>query len=44
MMTELRFGLQLKTGIQLSQLLERLQIACGNNRIILTPTGNELDS
>jgi hypothetical protein len=43
MMTELRFGLQLKAGVQLSELIERLQIATGNNRIVLTPTGNELD-
>jgi hypothetical protein len=43
MMTELRYGLQLKAGVQVSELLERLQIACGNNRIVLTPTGNELD-
>lgn len=43
MMTELRYGLQLKNGVQVSQLLERLQIASGNNRIVLTPTGTELD-
>lgn len=43
MMTELRYGLQLKAGVQVSQLLERLQIASGNNRIVLTPIGNELD-
>lgn len=43
MMTELRYGLQLKTGVKVSDLMERLQIACGNNRIVLTPTGNELD-
>jgi len=43
MMTELRYGLQLKTGVQVSELMERLQIATGNNRIVLTPTGTELD-
>jgi hypothetical protein len=43
MMTELRYGLQLKAGVQVSELIERLQIASGNNRIVLTPTGNELD-
>ncbi|MBK1814443.1 DUF4956 domain-containing protein [Luteolibacter yonseiensis] len=43
MMTELRYGLQLKTGVKVSDLMERLQIACGNNRVVLTPTGNELD-
>ncbi len=44
MMTELRYGLQLKPGVQLSDLIERLQIACGNNRIVLMPTGTELDA
>ncbi len=43
MMTELCYGIQLKTGVKVSDLIERLQIACGNNRIVLTPTGNELD-
>jgi hypothetical protein len=43
MMTELRYGLQLKNGVPLSELIERLQIASGNNRIVLTPTGTELD-
>lgn len=43
MMTELRFGLQLKNGVQISELMERLQVATGNNRIVLTPTGTELD-
>ena len=42
MMTELQYGLQLKSGVQLSEFMERLQIACGNNRVVLTPTGNEL--
>jgi hypothetical protein len=44
MMTELRYGLQLKPGVNLSDLIEKLQLACGNNRIVLTPTGNELDA
>lgn len=43
MMTELRYGLQLKNEVQVSELIERLQIATGNNRIVLTPTGTELD-
>jgi Domain of unknown function (DUF4956) len=42
MMTELRYGLQLKSGVKVSELMERLQVACGNNRIVLMPTGNEL--
>ncbi|MES2922979.1 MAG: DUF4956 domain-containing protein [Verrucomicrobiota bacterium] len=43
MMTELRYGIQLKAGLKVSEMMERLQIACGNNLIVLTPTGNELD-
>ena len=43
MMTELRFGLQLKNEVQVSQFMERLQVACGNNRVVLIPTGNDLD-
>lgn len=43
MMTELRYGLQLKEGVKVSDLIERLQIATGNNRIVLNPTGNDLD-
>ena len=43
MMTELRYGLQLKAEVQLSELVEQLQLACGNNRIVLTPTGTDLD-
>ncbi len=42
MMTELRYGLQLKTGVPASALMERLLVACGNNLVVLTPTGNEL--
>ncbi len=43
MMTELRYGLQLKADVKVSDLMERLQLACGNNLVVLTPTGNELD-
>lgn len=43
MMTELRYGLQLKLGVSTPKLLEALHLVCGNNRVILTPTGNELD-
>ncbi len=42
MMTELRYGLQLKSEAKVSELMERLHIACGNNLVVLTPTGNEL--
>jgi uncharacterized membrane protein YhiD involved in acid resistance len=43
MMTELRYGMQLKVGASTPKLLEALHLVCGNNRVILTPTGNELD-
>lgn len=43
MMTELRYGLQLKLGVSTPKLLEALHQVCGNNRVVLTPTGNELD-
>ncbi|MGD7653438.1 MAG: DUF4956 domain-containing protein [Verrucomicrobiales bacterium] len=43
MMTELRYGLILKEGISTSEFLEALHLACGNNRVILTPTGREID-
>ncbi|QJE96838.1 DUF4956 domain-containing protein [Luteolibacter luteus] len=44
MMTELRYGMQLKLGVSTPKLLEALHLVCGNNRVILTPTGNELDA
>ena len=43
MMTELRYGMQLKIGASTAKLLEALHLVCGNNRVVLTPTGNELD-
>ena len=43
MMTELRYGLQLKLGASTPKFLEALHLVCGNNRVVLTPTGNELD-
>lgn len=44
MMTELRYGLQLKLGTSTCRLLEALHRVSGNNRVILAPTGNELDT
>ena len=44
MMTELRYGMQLKLGASTPKLLEALHHVCGNNRVVLTPTGNELDA
>ncbi len=43
MMSELRYGLILKEGIHVSDFMEEIQIACGNNRAILTSTSRELD-
>jgi hypothetical protein len=43
MMSELRYGLILKQEIQISDFMEEIQIACGNNRAILTTTQRELD-
>jgi uncharacterized membrane protein YhiD involved in acid resistance len=43
MMTELRYGLQMKLGVNTPEFMEALHAACGNNRVILTPTGQELD-
>jgi uncharacterized membrane protein YhiD involved in acid resistance len=43
MMTELRYGLQLKEGANTPKLLEALHLACGNNRVVLTPVGTELE-
>lgn len=43
MMTELRYGIQLKPGMKTSDFMEKMQIACGNNRIIITSTQRALD-
>lgn len=43
MMTELRYGLTLKEGISTAEFLEALHLASGNNRVVLTPTGHEID-
>ena len=44
MMTELRYGVQLKPEKKTSDFMEKMQIASGNNRILLTSTRRELDS
>ena len=44
MMTELRYGIQLRQESDLPSFLEALQQACGNNRVVIVPTGYELDS
>jgi uncharacterized membrane protein YhiD involved in acid resistance len=44
MLTELRYGVQLKPETGLAELLEKLQIATGNNRVVLVPTNQEFDA
>ena len=43
MMTELRYGIVLKEDIKISDFMEQVQVACGNNRAILTSTQRDLD-
>lgn len=43
MMTELRYGITLKETANLADFMERMQVACGNNQVLLTTMrGNEL--
>ena len=44
MMTEIRYGLQLKVEAKTASFLEALHQATGNNRVVLTPTGNEFNA
>ena len=44
MMTELRYGVLLKSGKKVSDFMEKLQVASGNNRVMLTSTTRTLDS
>ncbi len=41
MLTELRYGLQLKQEGRTAEFLEELQQASGNNRVVITPVGQE---
>ncbi|MDB4755560.1 hypothetical protein OAG19_02795 [Akkermansiaceae bacterium] len=43
MMSELRYGIVLKNNVQISDFMEEIQIACGNNRAILTSTTRDLE-
>lgn len=43
-MTELRYTIQLKSDKNTADFMERMQIASGNNRIIITSTQRDLDS
>lgn len=43
MMTELRYGVTLKESADVADFMEKIQVACGNNRVLLTTLrGNEL--
>lgn len=44
MMTELRYGLLLKSDKKISDFMEKLQVASGNNRVILTATQQSFDA
>lgn len=44
MMTELRYGLLLKIDASLPKFMEALHAACGNNRVVLTPVGQDTES
>lgn len=43
MMTELKYGLQLKEDVSTAKLMDALQIACGNNRVVISPLEKEFD-
>lgn len=43
MMTELRYGILLKPDKKVSDFMEKLQVASGNNRVILTSTQRSLE-
>jgi uncharacterized membrane protein YhiD involved in acid resistance len=44
MMTELRYGLILKFGISTTAFMEALHLACGNNRVVLTPVDRDAET
>ena len=44
MMTELRYGILLKSDKLVADFMEKMQVATGNNRVILTSTQRELDT
>ncbi|MBN8457720.1 MAG: DUF4956 domain-containing protein [Verrucomicrobia bacterium] len=43
MMTELRYGLVLKFGASVPDFIEALHLACGNNRVVLTPVDRDAE-
>ncbi len=44
MLTELRYGIQIKPDVGVPRFLESLQQACDNNRVIIVPTGQEFNA
>ena len=44
MMTELRYGLLLKFDVSMPEFIEALHLACGNNRVVLTPLDRDAET
>lgn len=44
MMTELRYGIQLRPGISMRDFIERMQLANGNNRIVISSNQRALEA
>lgn len=44
MMTELNYGLILKFGVSTAAFMEALHLACGNNRVVLTPVDRDAET
>jgi uncharacterized membrane protein YhiD involved in acid resistance len=44
MMTELRYGLILKFDVSTAEFMEALHLACGNNRVVLTPVDRDAET
>jgi len=44
MMTELRYRMQLKSEKKTSDFMEKMQVASGNNRVMITSTQRDLDA
>lgn len=43
MMSEIRYGIILKKEVNVSDFMEEIQVACGNNRAMLTTTARDLE-
>lgn len=44
MMTELRYGLVMKFDVSTAEFIEALHLACGNNRVVLTPVDRDAET